>query len=185
MTKGLLISIGSPTTPNNTTTVTSATGFSIGFSGAAGAGSYNYSTSVSEDITDWSIAQLTSAGGQQISWSYYQNFPWQCDDPGATVVNDIVSSQKTWIPAAFEWKVIAGGSKPGQPPALSTSSITMAPMSTWINNVAVGEIDMKLTGSLVVTNLAVYNGAFENEQRCDNCAGEFMVAFSCMNLPMS
>lgn len=69
----------SPETVNNQNSATTSSTFSIGFSGLSGTGSYSYSTSVTEPLTDWKLLNMSSA--LKGAWAYNSAYPFDWDIP--------------------------------------------------------------------------------------------------------
>lgn len=140
----------SPTTPNNATTVTSSTSFSVGFSGLSGAGSYGYSKSTSETITDWYVTEK-NISNTEVQWNFYQTSPWSIQDP--TTVSRSAFTEAD----PFHWHPLA-------PSDLSQTSITMAPQSAWTNNAAQSSVSLTASAAAYAQFDMTKNGFWPGDQ---------------------
>jgi hypothetical protein len=143
----LLINKASPQTPNNSETVTSSTSMSINFAKDGGSAGYTYSTSRSETIKDWEILQ-TNTSPQEVSWIWYQNNPWCCENP--TDTKAFTKAVRVSWDFGNPWYV-------NQPPALSVTSVQMAPKSTWENDTAVDTLTFLTSGKAWVMTTCTVN----------------------------
>lgn len=130
-----------PGNTNNVSTVTTGSsvtvGFNAGTSGGGGNASYTYSSSVTENITDWYIKQETGT-----SWVYAQNTPFDGNTTDPSEINDSRGWNGLIDTSTF--------------PVISTSSLQFAADAVWkTNTVLTSEISISVVNLMRVDYIMV------------------------------
>lgn len=118
----------SPSNTNDVTQVTTGSSVNIGFNNNGVSGGYTYSSSTTENITDWYIKQQTAS-----SWLYAQNTPFD----GSTTSASVASGCVNWY---------SGHINTSEFPVISTSSLQFAVDTVWkTNEVLSTEVDITIS----------------------------------------
>jgi hypothetical protein len=136
--KNLTLEKTSPTTINNTETVTTSSSFSVNFSEAPGvSGSYTYSKTDTKTIMDWEVNDVSDSAAQ---WQYASNTVYDG-------MNTDSYDSGAW--SNFYWH-------PRPPNNLSVQNLAYDVKSTWNNNTVSADL-VNIGG----TDSAWYTDAFE------------------------